>query len=72
MSMNCFLFLLFTSQGIVHDGVTCNECKDSPLKGIRWKCSNCSGVNLCSLCYMSDKHDVNHGFERVDTSTSPV
>ncbi|XP_065929088.1 E3 ubiquitin-protein ligase MIB2 [Magallana gigas] len=58
--------------GIVHDGVTCNECKDSPLKGIRWKCSNCSGVNLCSLCYMSDKHDVNHGFERVDTSTSPV
>lgn len=70
--MNCSLYLLFTSQGIVHDGVTCNECKDSPLKGMRWKCSNCSGVNLCSLCYMSDKHDVNHGFERVDTSTSPV
>lgn len=56
--------------GIVHDKVTCQGCKDTPLKGIRWKCTNCDEVNLCNLCYMGDRHDTGHGFVRLETESS--
>ncbi|XP_048753764.2 E3 ubiquitin-protein ligase MIB2-like [Ostrea edulis] len=53
--------------GIKHDGVTCDACDEHPLKGIRWKCSNCDDYDLCNLCYMNDQHDTGHSFVRIDT-----
>ncbi|CAG2115647.1 unnamed protein product, partial [Medioppia subpectinata] len=41
------------------------------IAGIRWKCLVCQSVDLCTLCYMNDKHDVNHTFARFETYTSP-
>ncbi|XP_060848380.1 uncharacterized protein LOC132927810 isoform X2 [Rhopalosiphum padi] len=53
-----------------HEGVVCNSCKQSPIIGHRWKCMNCPGnevssdssVDLCFMCYHSDKHNVRHRF----------
>ncbi|XP_067658953.1 E3 ubiquitin-protein ligase MIB2-like isoform X2 [Haliotis asinina] len=45
---------------------------DSGPTGIRWKCSKCTDYDLCTLCYMADRHDVTHAFLRILTSTSPV
>ena len=43
------------------------------ISGIRWSCSVCSltsrnSYDLCTTCYMSDKHDINHTFWRIETS----
>lgn len=53
-----------------HEGVVCNACKQTPIIGHRWKCMNCPGnevssdssVDLCFMCYHSDKHNVRHRF----------
>lgn len=31
----------------------------------------CNNYDLCASCYHSDKHDLTHGFYRVDTPNSP-
>jgi E3 ubiquitin-protein ligase mind-bomb len=51
---------LFT--GICHPTVMCDECKESDIKGMRWKCSQCENFNLCQGCYMDEKHDLDHEF----------
>lgn len=61
--------------GIVHESITCDECRQSPLRGIRWTCANClvnesRNVNLCSRCYHDDKHVVKHHFYRILTPTT--
>ena len=45
------------------------------ISGIRWSCSVCSvtvrnSYDLCTTCYMSDKHDVTHPFWRIETSST--
>ena len=51
----------------------CNSASSSFfISGIRWSCSMCSttsrnSYDLCTTCYMSDKHDVNHQFWRIET-----
>ncbi|OWF54450.1 E3 ubiquitin-protein ligase mind-bomb-like isoform X2 [Mizuhopecten yessoensis] len=52
--------------GIKHEYVSCSECKETPIAGLRWKCSSCPDISLCSPCYMGDKHDIRHGFVRID------
>jgi len=32
---------------VVHEGVTCNDCGVSPIKGIRYKCQVCDNYDLC-------------------------
>ncbi|XP_062617080.1 E3 ubiquitin-protein ligase MIB2-like [Saccostrea cucullata] len=56
--------------GVVHDHIVCDACNDTPVKGIRWKCTDCEDFDLCNLCYMNDKHDTKHGFVRIDTQNS--
>ncbi|CAG2105488.1 unnamed protein product, partial [Medioppia subpectinata] len=57
--------------GFRHYNIICNACKKHGIAGIRWKCLVCQSVDLCTLCYMNDKHDVNHTFARFETYTSP-
>lgn len=61
------LRILDTAQiGIKHEYISCAECKVKPIAGIRWKCSSCADISLCTICYMDDKHDIRHGFVRID------
>ncbi|KAJ8319866.1 hypothetical protein KUTeg_001453 [Tegillarca granosa] len=56
--------------GIIHKNIVCDSCGDDPIKGMRWKCCNCKDYNLCTPCYMQNKHDLSHGFVRMDMDQS--
>ncbi|XP_078383072.1 uncharacterized protein LOC144665666 isoform X2 [Oculina patagonica] len=57
-------------KGIKHSGFMCCACKQDPIFGIRWNCSDCkdSFINLCTSCYMGDEHSTDHAFKRYDAS----
>lgn len=38
---------------VVHDGVTCDECKRNPIVGIRYKCTGREDFDLCGECEAS-------------------
>jgi E3 ubiquitin-protein ligase mind-bomb len=64
-----------SSSGIKHDHIKCISCMESGIYGIRWICSDCLinenlNINLCTPCYMADKHDIKHKFFRMLTQTS--
>ena len=50
---------------------TCINGSTSYITGIRWKCSVCTDVNLCSKCYHSDRHNLSHYFLRIDAPGIP-
>ncbi|KAH9495553.1 E3 ubiquitin-protein ligase mib2 [Bulinus truncatus] len=56
--------------GVLHTNVMCTECTEEPLSGMRWKCAVCGDVNLCTVCYNGDKHDITHPFLRIDREYS--
>ncbi|XP_072174725.1 E3 ubiquitin-protein ligase MIB2-like [Diadema setosum] len=54
--------------GKVHSRVWCDGCNKSEIQGLRWRCTECYGIDLCTDCYMGDKHDIRHEFMRVRCS----
>ena len=56
--------------GVFHRTVTCDGCMATPLYGMRWKCATCYDYDLCTECYMSDKHSLEHCFLRYDSPDS--
>ena len=36
------------------------------LSGMRWECTRCCDYDLCSICYMAGKHNIEHEFFRYD------
>jgi hypothetical protein len=47
-----------------------NSKKEYGILGMRWQCVICDDYNLCTDCYMSDEHDLDHPFIRFDTPSS--
>lgn len=59
--------------GVRHESTTCDACHENGIAGIRWKCMVCNDYDLCTSCYMNDKHDVDHKFKRiVEPASNPV
>lgn len=56
---------------VSHDAVACGSCQEKGIAGIRWSCRSCPGCDLCSACYMADKHDVAHAFVRHTVPGAP-
>ncbi|XP_010626018.1 E3 ubiquitin-protein ligase MIB2 isoform X1 [Fukomys damarensis] len=56
--------------GVRHPNIICDCCKKHGLRGMRWKCRVCFDYDLCTQCYMHNKHDLTHAFERYETSHS--
>ena len=52
-------------EGYVHRGVTCNGCSALPIRGIRYRCTNCADFDLCELCESQHIHDRTHLFYKV-------
>ena len=44
---------------------------NSPIKGIRYKCSNCNDYNLCSECEKNNDHQSNHLFLVIRSALIP-
>ncbi|KAL4220974.1 E3 ubiquitin-protein ligase mib2 [Mactra antiquata] len=61
--------------GIKHATITCDNCNEYPVIGFRWKCGTCVDYDLCTRCYMEGKHELSHGFMRMeveDVVATPV
>jgi hypothetical protein len=39
--------------GQVHPDIVCNNCKQDPISGVRFKCVSCPDVDLCLSCYIN-------------------
>lgn len=55
-----------TPAGVKHPNVVCDNCGQSGITGTRWKCARCNDYDLCTECYMSGKHSLEHEFDRID------
>ena len=40
----------------VHIGITCEDCKQSPIQGKRFTCLKCASYDLCEVCRESVQH----------------
>ncbi|XP_055958579.1 E3 ubiquitin-protein ligase MIB2-like [Patella vulgata] len=58
--------------GVIQNGVACDSCKKNPIVGIRWKCRQCHDFDLCTPCYMKQRHSSDHTFLRYMTEVSTV
>ncbi|XP_061691868.1 E3 ubiquitin-protein ligase MIB2 isoform X1 [Syngnathoides biaculeatus] len=56
--------------GVRHYNIICDSCKKHGIRGMRWKCKVCFDYDLCTQCYMNNKHDLSHAFERYETAHS--
>lgn len=45
---------------VVHRGITCDGCQQSPITGIRFKCKTCSDYDLCESCEAKNVHPADH------------
>lgn len=50
------------AQANIRHGAACDGCNMNPLHGLRWTCSECDDYDLCSDCYHSDVHNLEHAF----------
>jgi len=48
-----------------HRGITCEECGENPIRGIRWHCLNCPDFDLCSTCEAHSDHLKTHVFAKI-------
>ena len=56
--------------GVKHPDIVCKGCQRRTIRGVRWKCTKCADVDLCSSCYAADRHVLSHSFYRIDTPAS--
>eukprot|EP00092_Neocalanus_flemingeri_P028989 GFUD01031472.1.p1 GENE.GFUD01031472.1~~GFUD01031472.1.p1 ORF type:complete len:938 (+),score=300.01 GFUD01031472.1:38-2851(+) len=59
------------TSGVLHTNTRCTNCAASPIFGLRWSCSSCHSVHLCSSCYTANAHDINHAFVRYVVEGDP-
>jgi len=45
---------------VVHHGITCDGCQQSPISGIRFKCRTCPDFDLCEACEAKNVHPADH------------
>jgi len=48
------------STQVVHRGITCDGCQQSPITGIRFKCRTCPDYDLCEACEAKNVHPADH------------
>ncbi|CAG0880694.1 unnamed protein product [Cyprideis torosa] len=53
--------------GVRHSNISCSSCRSRGIIGMRWKCVTCYDCDLCTRCYMNNKHDLAHNFRRFDS-----
>jgi len=45
---------------VVHHGITCDGCRQSPITGVRFKCRACPDFDLCEACEAKNVHPADH------------
>ncbi|PVV05387.1 hypothetical protein BB560_000110 [Smittium megazygosporum] len=69
------LYLLYDvkekRKSLVHSGVACDQCQESPIKGVRYKCTQCPNFDLCEFCESRNVHS-EHVFLKIKIPTSTL
>uniref|UniRef100_A0A1W7RA18 Next to BRCA1 gene 1 protein n=1 Tax=Hadrurus spadix TaxID=141984 RepID=A0A1W7RA18_9SCOR len=53
------------NDGMLHVGIICDNC-ETPVRGIRYKCGNCTDYDLCEHCEsLPHVHNENHSFLKI-------
>ena len=47
----------YTIPEVVHQGLSCNSCNMTPIKGYRYFCLTCPNLYLCEKCGESESHE---------------
>lgn len=55
----------------VHRGCMCNACGMVPIRGIRYRCANCSDFDLCETCESQGLHNKTHVFFKIKIPAPP-
>ncbi|KAK8064501.1 hypothetical protein PG994_007139 [Apiospora phragmitis] len=55
----------------VHRGCQCNGCGMVPIRGIRYRCANCTDFDLCEVCESQGLHIKTHVFYKVRVPAPP-
>ena len=50
----------FSLNETVHEGFRCQKCRQKPIIGIRYECSNCHNYNLCEKCEKEIDDNIEH------------
>lgn len=56
-------------QEVLHRGFRCDACNTTPIRGIRWKCSNCADIDHCNDCHAQSTHTRSHIFYEIRIPT---
>ena len=54
------LNMLLEKNGVIHQGVTCDECQKTSFTGLRFKCDECLDLDLCFECFKLKKTPEKH------------
>jgi len=49
----------------VHQGVSCDGCGVSPIKGVRYNCTSCRNFDFCEKCEETAQHNPDHIFKKI-------
>lgn len=55
---------------VVHEGIFCDGCRTSPIKGVRYKCTVCDDFDFCENCEKNNTHE--HHFVKMTTAKKKV
>ena len=53
----------------IHPCCTCDGCGIKPIKGLRYKCSQCINFDFCEKCYTTNPHAKEHKFNIIKADT---
>ncbi|EMC94808.1 hypothetical protein BAUCODRAFT_562798 [Baudoinia panamericana UAMH 10762] len=59
-------------QGYEHRGISCEECGQLPIRGVRWRCLNCADFDLCTTCEAHTAHPKTHLFAKIKVPLPPM
>ena len=55
-----------------HTGIQCDQCRERPIRGTRYKCQSCSNIDVCQTCWSTRRPPCGHfGFRKRESPQDP-
>jgi next-to-BRCA1 protein 1 len=72
--IHCKDMRLVTKESVkwVHTWIVCDECGTKNIRGIRYKCAQCSSYDVCQVCIKTTTHHPRHTFLVLERPIHPL